>query len=724
MSTVYGEYGPKLRLVPRLVKSLVDVGYERLGRRRKFYTCKSAFAAKKGREFAARLRAGETLYLMGIGPFGHNTGIALISVSARAGIEIVANNEEERFSGEKHTSKFPEHSIEAIKELMARRGIETRQIFAVLGSWDYIATLGFDLRVIFEHAPRSLVLMNPKYDPTFNLGHLIQSLSAPERLSRQLGLTETIPIIGMHHHANHAYMAYAMSPFAGSREPVLVTVLDATGDNGAISLYAVRDGRWECMRENESTIDSLGYLYGYLSSTQGGWSFLSSEGRYMGAAAWGNPDRVTNPYYRRLRQILYLGGDGQVFINRRMVNWHIKSHMEPYAQELIDVLGPPIAPSEMWNPDRVLDVERIQHSPITQDRVDKAQALQMVFEDALTHIVEHLVRKTSASKLVMVGGTALNCIANMKLLHSFNRQYYKRYLGLDTFLQLWVPPIPGDAGAALGATIQFAAKNGAACRAPLRTPYLCGNAADADAIAAAVAADAQASCVAVGNVNDPRERERIAELLAHAVSSDGVIGIFQGPAETGPRALGNRSILANPCNARTLENLNARVKRRERVRPLAPMVTLSEAKRLFDLDEGAAASEYNAYDYMVLTVRANALARNLVPAVVHHDGTSRIQIVRAETNPLMFAFLEAMGVRCGVEAAVNTSLNVGSPIAQTPVQALQALSRAKAMDGLIMVADDGRTFAVWRSNEQYQSRLPRFVDDIMGSRERGLQCSA
>ncbi|WP_183085153.1 carbamoyltransferase C-terminal domain-containing protein [Trinickia fusca] len=716
MSTVYGEYGPRLKLIPRLVKALVDQAYSRLGARSRFFGAKSAFASQKGRELAARLQAGEALYLMGIGPFGHNTGIALVKVSARDGIEVIANNEEERFSGEKHTNKFPEHSIEAIKETMARRGIAPQDIFAVLASWDYIATMGFDLRVIFEHAPRSLVLMNPKYDPTFNLGHLIQALSAPQRLSRQLGLDETLPIIGMHHHSNHAYLSYAMSPFAGSREPVLVTVLDGTGDNGAISLYVVRDGVWECLRENESTIDSLGHLYGYLSSTQGGWSFLSSEGRYMGAAAWGNGDRLTNPYYRRLRQILYLARDGQVFVNRRMINWHVKSHMEPYAEELVDILGAPIKPSEMWNPDRVLEVENIQHSPITQDRVDKAQALQMVFEDALTHIVEHLIRKTSASKLVMTGGTALNCIANMNLLKSFNREYFKRYLGQDTFLRIWVPPIPGDAGAALGATIQFAAKNGAPCRVNLESPYLCGVAASGAAIAAAVHADGQACSIELGNINDPNDRDRIAELLAHAVSNDAVVGVFQGPAETGPRALGNRSILANPCNVRTLDYLNAKVKRRERVRPLAPMVTLKEAKRLFELDEGAEAADYTAYDYMVLTVRATALAKRLVPAVVHFDGTSRIQIVRERTNPLIYAFLKAMGVRCGVEASVNTSLNVGSPIAQTPAQALQALSRAKAMDGLIMVDRDGRTYAVWRDTEQYQSKLPIFVDDVMKER--------
>ena len=494
-------------------------------------------------------------------------------------------------------------------------------------------TLGFDLKVIFEHAPQSLVLINPKYDPTFNLGHLIQGLGAPERLSLQLGLGETKPIIGMHHHGNHAYLAYALSPFSQSEDPVIVTVLDATGDNGAISLYVVKDGKWECLRENESTIDSLGYLYGYISSTQGGWNFLSSEGRYMGAAAWGNGDRMTNPYYRRLRQILYFGSEGQIFINRQMIRWHIKSHREPYGDDLIAILGAPIKPSEMWNPDAILNVDDIDHSPITQDRVDKAQALQMVFEDGLHHIVDYLVKKTGASRLVMTGGSALNCVANMNLLKSFNRDYYRRYLGKEAFLNIWVPPIPGDAGVALGATFQFAMRNGASGRNDFRDAYLCGSSPATEEILEAVAATDGLSFVELASVTDKDWLSRLADFMAYAVSQNNVIGVFQGRAETGPRALGNRSILANPCNLNTLELLNSRVKYRERIRRLAPMVTREEAARLFDLDEGASASDYDAYDYMVLTVKAKELAKKKVPAVVHRDGTSRIQIVRESTNP-------------------------------------------------------------------------------------------
>jgi carbamoyltransferase len=146
--------------------------------------------------------------------------------------------------------------------------------------------------------------------------------------------------------------------------------------------------------------------------------------------------------------------------------------------------------------------------------------------------------------------------------------------------------------------------------------------------------------------------------------------------------------------------LNAHVKYRERFRPLAPMLTLEEAKRLYHLCEGASDDDYNAYNYMVLTVRAKPECHTLVPAVIHKDGTSRIQIVREETDPVSYAILKALGRRLGVEVAVNTSLNIGTPIVQTPAQALRALVNSRGMSGLVLVADTGDTYLVWHRSER------------------------
>jgi carbamoyltransferase len=515
-----------------------------------------------------------------------------------------------------------------------------------------------------------------------------------------LGLPRAQPLIGMSHHANHAAFSFAASPFNRSAEPVMVTVLDGFGDAGAISLYVADQGRLRCIWNNDSFFDSLGVFYSIISSTQGGWTTLSSEGRYMGAAAWGDRNRLTNPYYRRLRQIFYFGAEGRVYVNRALVNWHNGGERKPYNRALQELLGEPIPPEKMWNPDAVLRVDDVAHSAATRERVDLAAATQLVFEDALFHIVEHLIRSTRSDRLVLTGGTALNCVANMLLLEHFDRDWYRRNLGRETRLHIWVPPAPGDAGVTAGAAYSFALQAGARPGEALQHAFYCGRSASRDAIVNALHATSEIGYRRLGDVQTQAALDEAADFAAYLVARDSVLGFYQGPAETGPRALGHRSIVANPCNPRTLENINRRVKFREPIRPLAPLATLEAAQHFFELSPGAADDQYNAYNYMVLTARARPAAYQQIPAVVHHDGTARVQIVRREHDPFTYAYLKALGRHLNVEVSVNTSLNVGSPIVQTPEQALAALKRAKALTALILVAAEGDVFLAWHAVDE------------------------
>ena len=149
--------------------------------------------------------------------------------------------------------------------------------------------------------------------------------------------------------------------------------------------------------------------------------------------------------------------------------------------------------------------------------------------------------------------------------------------------------------------------------------------------------------------------------MAFMVAQGGVIALYQGAAETGPRALGHRSILANPCDANVRERLNERVKYREAIRPLAPMATLEAAQEYFELLPGASDADYNAYNYMVLTAQSKPHARDKIPAVIHADGTGRIQIVRAEDDPLTYAYLKALGRHIGVEISRQHLLQCRRP---------------------------------------------------------------
>ena len=648
------------------------------------------------------LERGETVYILGIGPGGHNTGIGLVEASKTRGIRLIANHEEERFRAVKHFQRFPSMSVHILDEQLKHLGIEPQRIHAACASWDYPYWAATAVKSVVQELPGSLRLLTREASPHMNAQCVVEAFKAPRRLGRRLNANgRRMPVINLRHHDNHAWFSWGVSPFARCNEPVMVLVIDGAGDDGAISTYVAERGSLRLLYRNDSIWDSLGMMYGIMSSSQGGWPLLSSEGRYLGAAAWGDSNRLTNPYYGQLRDLFVLGSNGEIFLNRSLANWQRGGCSVPYTKRLVRMVGEPVLPRSMWHPDAVLRVEDIEHAPVTVDRVNKAAAVQLVFEDTLFHVVEHLIRTTRSTRLVMTGGTALNCVANMRLMEHFDASWYFRNLGIgDATLHMWVPPVPGDAGVAIGAAYHFACLGGAKPGESLQHAFYCGMAPTKDEIEDAIAKTQEIAHRYLGNISAKRERESLADLLAFIVSMDGIVGIFQGPAETGPRALGHRSILANPANPNMLERLNKLVKFREAIRPLAPMATLEAAKKWFDLSPGAGDDDFNAYNYMVLTSRARPEAYNVIPAVIHYDGTCRVQIVREHVNPFVHAYLIAMGRRIGAEVSVNTSLNVGAPIAQTPVHALETLKRSIGMHALFIIAEEGDVFLAWHAVER------------------------
>jgi carbamoyltransferase len=702
---------PKRRIGPRHPK-LGAAGFRaarwlgaRLFRAAGFHQLGSAFADARIAHVRDKLRRGETVYLAGLGPPGtHNSGVALVEVTQARGPRLIVNNEEERFSGNKHTTEYPRRSIDAVVATLRGIGRDIGDIDAWLTSWDYPTLAGTLARSVLEELPQSLKLLRTTEAAGFDGRRLDQMTRTPKILGKQLGLSERVPLICLPHHDNHAWFSFAASPFADDDEPVAIAVLDGTGDRGSISLYVADDGAMRQLTCNDSMFDSLGAFYSVISSTQGGWTWLSSEGRYMGAAAWGDMNRATNSYYIRLKDILDFGGNGEVRINRAMANWYCDPFDHPYKSALIDILGEPLKPDQLWNPDAVLRVEDIHHRPDTKDRLDKAAATQLVFEDAMIHVVDHLLRTTGASRLVLTGGVALNAVGNMRLLEHFDETWFAKFQQRKASLHLWVPPTPGDPGVTIGAAWLFAHLAAAPRGDPISHAFYCGSPPSPEDIATALAANDIAS-QRIGDISTPEGRDATADLMAFMVAQGGIIALYQGAAETGPRALGHRSIFANPCDPQARERLNERVKYREAIRPLAPMATLEAAREYFDLLPGASDAGYNAYNYMVLTAQSKPHACEKIPAVIHADGTGRIQIVRAEDDPLTYAYLKALGRHIGVEMSVNTSFNVAGPIAQTPVQAIDTLRRSKGLDAVLLVAGNGVVHAAWHGGERDSGRF-------------------
>src|ERR1700712_1531927 len=429
-------------------KTMGAAGFHQLG---------SEFSDARIAAVREKLARGETVYLAGLGaPGTHNSGVALVEVTQARGPRLIVNNEEERFSGNKHTTEYPRASIDAMVSALRGLGRDIGDIDAWLTSWDYPTLAGTLARSVLEEMPQSLKLLRTTEAAGFESRRLEQMTRTPKLLARQLGLSERVPLICLPHHDNHAWFSYAASPFADDGAPVAVAVLDGTGDVGSVSLYVVENGEMRQLYCNDSMFDSLGAFYSVISSTQGGWTWLSSEGRYMGAAAWGDMDRASNPYYARLRNVLQFGDGGEVRINRAMANWYCDPFDHPYKPALSAILGEPLKPDQLWNPNAVLRVEDIAHRPDPADRLDKAAATQLVFEDAMIHVADHLLRTTGASRLVLTGGVALNAIGNMRLLEHFDEAWFAKSQQRNARLHLWGPPPPGGPGVTIGGAWLFA----------------------------------------------------------------------------------------------------------------------------------------------------------------------------------------------------------------------------------------------------------------------------
>ena len=300
---------------------------------------------------------------------------------------------------------------------------------------------------------------------------------------------------------------------------------------------------------------------------------------------------------------------------------------------------------------------------------------------------------------MLTGGTALNAVASMRLLEHFDEGYYQRQFGRRARLHLWVPPTPNDAGVAMGAAFLGAYLAGAGVGEPLEHAFYCGSAPNDAAIRDAFAAAPDMAWTPIGNVTTAEGREAIADLMAYMTAQDGIIALFQGAAETGPRALGHRSILANPRNPRTRELLNARVKYREAIRPLAPMMTREAALKWFELSDGAADADYNGYNYMVLTAQSQARRGGAIPAVIHADGTGAATD-RARSDRSPDACLsqgarpaERRGSR-GQHLVQRRRPDRANPgPGRRDAAALQGHGRG------VMIAEEGQAYAMWRPGQ-------------------------
>lgn len=517
--------------------------------------------------------------------------------------KLVAAVEEERFSGRKHDGSLPR---EAATWCVAQAGGVDALAFYHRPFHRMTARIAHALR----HLPGSLRFCTDHGAELRGWWRMMRL--NPHRLGHALGLQRTLPLLCVEHHRAHAWDALVSSPF----ESCAILSVDGMGEWTTTWAGSASGRQLQVLRETPFP-HSLGIFWEAVTQHLG-FRLHADEFKVMGLAAYGQTDALA-----RLRPAIELRADGGFRLN--LAWFRHQRGAQPYAsRRFTEIFGPPRQAAE----------------PLLDRHLALAASAQALLEEAVLHQARALHRQTGMRDLCLTGGVALNSKLNGRLLRE------------GPFERIHVPLAPHDAGTAVGAARAMAFLAGQPLPRAESDPFL-GPSPPSPACGSARGVKAE-------HCDDPVSRA--AECLAEGA----VIGWFQGAMEFGPRALGNRSILADPRQRATRDRINHTIKGRESFRPLAPAIL---AEHLSDLIEGSADCTRMSF---ALPVRSPWRSR--LGAITHEDGSARVQSVRAEDNPLFRQLLEAFYQRTGIPALVNTSLNVaGQPLARTPADALRVL---------------------------------------------------
>ncbi len=543
------------------------------------------------------------MYILGFNCYVFNSAACLVKDG-----QLVAAAHEERFNRRKTSGEFPR---EAISYCLRQAGITLEDVDFVGFHWEPSYRFHRRIGLILRYLPESL-----RYYGS-HAGRFGKMLLAEHELARKLAdCAPRYRFQRVRHHVCHAASAYLLSPF----EEAATLTVDGSGEM-ASATFGVAEGNRITLTDEIDYPHSLGYLYVALTHYLG---FIPDcdEYKVMALASFGEPE-----YYEAFKRIVTLHGNGRYRFDLSYFNYH-KGKRNPWVSgKFIKTFGP----------------LRRRDEPLTQRHLNIAWALQRRLEDAVFHMIAHLRRTTGKRNLCFAGGSSLNSVLNGRL---------RREAPFD---DIFVQPAGNDAGTCLGAAYYiYNVRLGYPRNYTLEHLYLGPEFTDEECRQALLRHE-----VAYEELPPEELVRRTAALIA-----DGeVVGWFHGRMEMGSRALGSRSILADPRRPEMKDVLNAKVKHREPFRPFAPSVLEEAAGEYF---EDAGASPFMSY---VLRIRPSKLS--VIPTVAHVDGTARVQTVSRVHAPRYWALIKEFDRLTGVPMVVNTSFNVmGQPIVCTPQEAL------------------------------------------------------
>jgi carbamoyltransferase len=518
--------------------------------------------------------------------------------------EVVAAVAEERIARRKHTGDFP---VGAIDACLTQAGVQLSEIDEIVHSFDY-----GPYRVPYSLTPVSSELYRDVLSP--------QAFAA--RVADAFPEFPADRIRHVDHHLSHAASAYLTSGW----EDCMVAVIDGMGEAHGASIYSASGGTLEPIHRI-SAADSIGIFYS-LITLHLGFDFNSDEYKIMGLAPYGDPERFRAFFDDAVR----FTDDG---------GWSIAALKLGEREERENHLA-----ARRYLSERLI-AAREPESEITAEHEDVAAGLQACLDRAIQHTCAHFGRRLSTKRLALAGGVALNTTANGKLLAS------------GAFDEIYVQPAAADDGSALGAALYRASLAGEVVNRRSPTPFY-GPAHSGESIESALGEyDDRVEAARLGSLDEVCER------AAQLIAAGEVIAWYRGRMEFGPRALGHRSILADPGRADMRDRVNALVKMRESFRPFAPAVALEEVDRWFDAPPGT------ELPYMTINLDVRPEHRAGLPAITHVDGSARVQTVSEQDNGEFHALLDAVGAHTRRRMLLNTSFNVkGQAIVNTPAEAL------------------------------------------------------
>jgi len=601
------------------------------------------------------------MLILGISCYYHDSAAALLKDG-----EVIAAAEEERFSRKKHDSGFPEKAIEFCLE---SAGIISQDL-------DYVVFYEKPL-IKFERIMMSTLQTYPKSWGVFRhsmIAWFNEKLWVKGQLLTKLDIPDE-KLLFVEHHLSHAASAFFCSPY----EDAAILTVDGVGE-WTTSTIGKGTAYWEQMPDgsqpaakSDNRIDlisetrfphSLGLLYSAFTAFLG-FRVNSGEYKVMGMSPYGRPNRMEDVY-----KVLNVGDDGGFNLNMDYFSFH-HSAKNSYNENFIKLFGEPrVHESEFYTPTTHPNRDHPNWDEATaqvnQHYADIAASIQRATEETVLKMVNHAHQQTGLKNLCIAGGVGLNSVANGRVVRE------------GPFENVFIQPAAGDSGGALGAALYvYHVLLGKPRKFVMEHAYW-GKAYTADDIREAVS-DTGFSYEEVGDV------DKVGTMMVDDMLDGKVIALYQGRFEWGPRALGNRSIMADPRSAEMKNVVNERIKFREPFRPFAPVVLEESAPKFWDnLDD---TGKY-LYRYMLAVCRTKSGQEDKIQAV-SHLGSGRIQTIRRDMNPQYYRAVELFGEATGVPVVLNTSFNLrGEPIVTTPANALNTFSKSDIdslyMDGFVV----------------------------------------